>query len=260
VTERDGGGYCINTAQGGEHKASCLIGADGIHSPIRQFLNGASAPFFTHQVAWRATVPNDADVAHKVQVHMGPGRHIVGYPLRGGELINIVAVQEKQAWVEESWTKKDDPDHLRAIFSDFAPSVRSLLSRIEEVHQWGLFRHSVAKTWYRGQAAILGDAAHPTLPFLAQGACMALEDAWVLAESLAQTDEISVGLAQYQSKRKDRVTRVVDAATKNAWRYHLSFPPLRFATHTALRTAGALAPSMAIRQFDWLYRTDVTKA
>jgi salicylate hydroxylase len=106
---------------------------------------------------------------------------------------------------------------------------------------------------------LLGDAAHPTLPFMAQGAVMAIEDAWVLAASLDQTSTLPEGLAAYQLARRERVSKIVETANKNAWRYHLSFPPLRFAAHSAMRLMGAVAPGKMMGQFDWIYRHDVTQ-
>lgn len=232
-----------------------LIGADGLHSKVRQILNPSVEPFFTRQVAWRALIP-DTDPVPDAEVHMGPGRHLVSYPLAGG-LRNIVAVEERVDWAEEGWSHQDDPANLRSAFSGFAPRVQDWLAQVDTVHLWGLFRHPVARNWSEGRQVLLGDAAHPTLPFLAQGANLALEDAWVLCAALSKHD-LPEALNRYQAVRQDRVRRVVDAATKNATNYHLSFPPLRFAAHTALRIAGRLSPERMIGRFDWLYRYDVT--
>jgi salicylate hydroxylase len=250
----------IHLASGAQTEADLVIGADGLHSVVRPVLNGVSTPFFTRQVAWRATVPNLWDRGPEVQVHMGPMRHVVSYPLRGGALLNLVAVQERAAWTEESWSQRDDPVALRAAFGDFSADLRSVLDTVEEVHLWGLFRHPVAKVWQRDGLALLGDAAHPTLPFMAQGASMALEDAWVLADALRDEASREAALDRYQARREGRAARVVAAASRNAWKYHLSFPPLRWAAHTALRAGGALAPDRMMRQFDWLYGHDVTRA
>lgn len=249
---------CVTDMHGHIHTGDLVIGADGLHSVARAALNGTLAPFFTGQVAWRAVVP-ETDPDCDVSLFMGPKRHIVSYPLRAGTERNIVAVQERRTWVAESWSQRDNPDHLRAQFSDFGPRVRDLLNRVEDVHLWGLFRHPVAPVWHRGNVALLGDAAHPTLPFLAQGGNMALEDAWVLGQCLERADGLEQGLSSYQSMRQSRVTRIVTAASRNAWKYHLSFGPLRFAAHTALRLGGRLAPERMIRQFDWLYGYDVTQ-
>ncbi|MFD1511271.1 FAD-dependent monooxygenase [Lacimonas salitolerans] len=240
--------------------ADLVIGADGLHSVLRPVLNGEARPFFTGQVAWRAVVPNTERRGPQVHVHMGPGRHVVSYPLRDGAQMNLVAVREQREWVAESWTQGDDPDNLRAAFADFGPDVRALLAEVDSVRQWGLFRHPVAARWQGGNCALLGDAAHPTLPFLAQGACMALEDAWGLLRGLDGAADLPSGLTAYQDLRAARATRVIAAANGNAWKYHLSFPPLRGAAHLALRLGGALAPGRMVRQFDWLYEYDITDA
>ncbi len=232
-----------------------LIGADGVKSWVRAEINGSSDPFFTGQVAWRALVRDD-DSRPVVQVFMGPGRHLVSYPLPAG-LRNIVAVEERREWTAEGWNQRDDPENLRVAFFGFAGEVRQWLSRIEDVHVWGLFRHPVADHWHSGRRAILGDAAHPTLPFLAQGANMALEDAWVLADCLHRMPEAEA-LAAYQERRRDRVARVIAVANANARNYHLASPFVRHAAHLLLRLGGALFPAAAVRRFDWLYGHDVT--
>jgi salicylate hydroxylase len=241
-------------------EADLVIGADGLHSVLRPALNGAAQPFFTGQVAWRALVPNTEARGAQVHVHMGPGRHVVSYPLRDRSLLNLVAVREQRSWVPESWTQADDPANLCAAFADFGPQVRAMLSRVSDVRQWGLFRHPVAGSWQGGHCALLGDAAHPTLPFLAQGANMALEDAWGLKRALEDADTLEAGLVAYQGLRAERARRVIDAAGRNAWKYHLRPAPLRGAAHLALRLGGALAPGRMLHQFDWIYDYDITQA
>lgn len=241
-----------------ERRADFVVGAGGLHSVLRPVLNGKRQPFFTGQVAWRAVVPATGDEPPVARVFMGPRRHMVTYPLRGGAEVNIVAVEERSAWADEGWHHEDDPDNLRRAFSGFAATPRALLERVEQVNIWGLFRHPVADQWHKHRAVILGDAAHPTLPFMAQGAVMALEDAWVLADCLtvAGLDE---GPALYQARRRSRVARVIEAANGNARNYHYSNPVLRFLGHNALRLAGRVAPSAMIGRFDWIYDVDVTK-
>ncbi len=249
----------VRIQDGTERETDLVIGADGLHSVLRRTICGSIAPFFTGQTAWRALVPNTSNRPPEAQVHMGPHRHVVSYPLCGGEMLNLVAVQERADWKEESWSQEDDPDTLRAAFADFGPDVQAMLAQVETVHLWGLFRHPVAPEWYADGAVLLGDAAHPMLPFLAQGASMALEDAWVLAEALALPGRLETRLAAYQTRRRERVLRVVDAASGNAWKYHLAFPPLRWAAHRAIGLAGRMMPDRMMGQFAWLYEHDVTR-
>jgi len=246
-------------SDGGERRADIIIGADGLNSKVRMVMNGSEEPFFTGQVAWRAVIPNTIGRGPEAHLHMGPGRHMVSYPLRDRSLLNIVAVEERRGWVAEGWHLRDDPNNLRAAFAEFGPEVQTMLGAVEETFLWGLFRHPVAMQWHGKALALLGDAAHPTLPFMAQGAAMAMEDAWVLADSLAGARDIPEGLAQYQVRRRKRAERVINVSTGNAWKYHLKFPALRFAAQTVLRAGSRLFPERMMRQFDWLYAYDVTR-
>ena len=249
----------IVLATGDFRDTDLAIGADGIHSAVRPVLNAAQKPFFTGQVAWRCIVPNITGHPPHARVHMGPKRHMVTYPLRDGSLLNVVAVEERSQWAAESWSQKDDADNLRKAFAGFDAEVHQILSQAEAPGVWGLFRHPVAARWYGQGVTLLGDAAHPTLPFLAQGANMAMEDAWALADALSQASDMDSGLAAYQQRRMARVTRVIDAASKNARNYHLSPGPFRFAAHTALSLLSRVSPGQMLGRFDWLYGYDVTR-
>jgi salicylate hydroxylase len=230
------------------------VGAEGLRSPSRAALNQGETPFFTGQVAWRAVIQGDAPP--ESQVWMGPGRHLVTYPLPGGRR-NIVAVEERAEWAEEGWSHPGDPAELRRAFAGFAPEVTGWLAQVEHPHLWGLFRHPVAGRWQDGRLALLGDAAHPTLPFLAQGANLALEDAWVLADCLATLPQAEA-LALYEARRRGRAARTVAAAEANARNFHLRGPQ-RLVAHNVLRLGGRVAPRLPLARFDWLYRHDVTR-
>lgn len=257
----------LHMAGGQDIAAPWVIGADGLHSVLRQTICGKAAPHFTGQVAWRATIAGDGaaslgpDRLAQVQVHMGAGRHLVSYPLRGGALRNIVAVEARHAWAHESWSQAADPAPLRAAFARFAPLPRGWIDLAQDIGLWGLFRHPIAPHWGRilpqGAAFLLGDAAHPTLPFLAQGASMGLEDGAVLANLLDRLAP-EAALVRYQSLRPPRVARIVGAATANARNYHLS-GPTRALAHAGLRSLSALAPDILLRRYDWLYGYDATQ-
>ena len=251
-------GAQLQFGDGSSERVSLLIAADGLNSQARAALNPKTRPFFTGQVAWRCTIPWSSDAEPEVQVHMGPGRHLVRYPLRGGALMNVVAVEERDEWAAEGWHHRDDPARMQRAFIDFSAEVRDMLAQAQDVYLWGLFRHPLAKVWSDTHMVLLGDAAHPTLPFLAQGANMALEDAWVLADCLAQDADQTVAFARFEERRRARCARIVEAASRNAENYHLRPGPYRFAAHTALRMATRFAPHLAANRFEWLYGHDVT--
>lgn len=241
-------------------QADLVIGADGVKSVIRPLLNGTETPFFTGQTAWRALIPAEPQAAPAAQVFMGPGRHLVSYPLADG-LRNLVAVLERPGWQPEGWSHPGDPAELRAAFARFGGPVPGWLQQVEQVSLWGLFRHPVTAHWQRpagaGPAlALIGDAAHPTLPFLAQGAVMAIEDAWLLAACLAAAD-LAPALQRFQALRQPRCTRIVAAANGNARNYHLK-GPTRAVAHAGLRALSKLAPGRMIERFAWLYDYDPT--
>lgn len=248
----------VQMARGGRRRAELVVAADGIHSVGRVQLNGADQARFSGQVAWRALIPNVVDHPPEARVTMGPGKHLVSYPLREGRMVNLVAVEERDDWAAEGWHHRDDPANLRRAFAGFGAQAAQMLEAVEEVTLWGLHHHPVAANWQAEGVALLGDAAHPTLPFLAQGANMALEDAWVLADCLTRHPR-DAALTAYQAARIDRARRIVKTSEGNATRYHLRSGPIRFAAHTGLRIASTLAPGAMLRAFDWLYAHDVTK-
>ncbi len=249
----------LEFANGQALHTPCLIGADGVRSTLRGLALDGEPARFTGQVAWRGLVPSaqlpDGLFENAAQVFMGKGRHFVAYPLRGGSLINFVAVEERQGWADMGWNLPGRVDELRNAFKGFAAPVQVLLEAVEETFLWGLFNHPVLPRWSRGRVVLLGDACHPMLPFLAQGAVMGLEDAYVLAGALARADGIENGLQAYEKIRKPRATRVQKAAARNAWSYHLRNPLFRSAAHKLL---GMVPGGALMRQFDYLYGHDVT--
>ena len=236
--------------------AGLVIGADGLHSVTRQALNGREVPFFTGQTAWRAVIPDDGTGPTTARLYMAPGRHLVSYRLAHG-LRNIVAVLERRDWQDEGWSQPGDPQAMRDAFAALKGPVPDWLARVETAHLWGLFRHDVARIWQDGRIALVGDAAHPTLPFLAQGGVMAIEDAWTLASCLDAGPDPATALARYQGLRDPRCRRIVAAANANARNYHLS-GARRLIGHSALRAIGHLAPKLMPSRFDWLYDHDPT--
>ena len=242
----------------GEDTADILVCSDGIHSMGRAAIFGEAAPFFTGQTAWRLVIPNTSNHPNMARIFMAPKKHVVSYPIRGSTLINLVFIEERASWVKESWSEKSTGAALQDTFQEFA-SVIPLSKEIQDPYIWGLFRHPVAPNWSKGKVVLMGDAAHPTLPFMAQGANLALEDAWVLSDALSKVESIKEGLRQYQSRRLERVKRIVMTAEKNSRKYHLSFPPLRWSMHCAISAMSRFAPRHMVQQFDWIYGHDVTQ-
>ncbi|WP_037316179.1 FAD-dependent oxidoreductase [Ruegeria halocynthiae] len=235
-------------------RSECVIAADGGRSQIRPILNGAETPKFTHQVAWRATIPwSQSQLSPRASLTMGPGRHVVTYPLRDQTLMNVVAIEERSDWQNEGWRLPGDPDELRTRFADFGGPVRDILAEVSETHIWALFLRPVAQTWQNGRLALLGDAAHPTLPFMAQGACLALEDAWVLIRSFEEQSGVAQALEAYETRRRPRATQVVAAAGANARNFHLR-GPMRLGAQMALMAIG----SRLARKYEWIYSYDAT--
>ncbi len=213
-------------------------------------------------MAWRSLVdparlPGGA-VSPTTRVTMGPGRHLVSYPLRGGRLVNLVAIEERRAWTAEGWMAADDPENLRRAFAGWGGEAGALVAAVEDCFLWGLFDHAPLARWTSGRLALLGDACHPMLPFLAQGATMALEDAWVLAAALDRAADPEQGLAAYAAARLPRATRVQRAAARSGRLYHLR-PGLREAAHLGVGVVSALAPGLLAGRFDWLFGADVTR-
>ncbi len=207
--------------------ADLLIGADGIHSTVRERMFGVSPALFTGNVAWRGLVPADALPPGLVRpvatAWWGPGKHMVHYYVRQGDLVNCVCVVEKSGWEIESWVEPGDVDELRNEYAGWHGDVLRLLEVVQpdQLFKWALFDRAPMQHWSEGHATLLGDACHATLPFLAQGAAMAIEDAAVLAKCLAMTPHIPTALRHYESVRKPRTSWVQKASRRNARVYHM---------------------------------------
>ncbi len=211
----------------GRYEGTVLIGADGIHSTIRTGLFGEQPPAFTGNVAWRGLVPSDrlpAGLIHPVAgVWWGPGKHFVHYFVRGGDLVNCVCVVEKDGWEVESWTERGDRSELESDFSGWHETIQLLIANMapDACFKWALFDRPPMARWSEERVTLLGDACHPTLPFMAQGAAMAIEDAAVLARCLKAEDSASTALLRYESLRKDRTAGIQRGSRRNASVFHL---------------------------------------
>jgi salicylate hydroxylase len=255
------GGAEVGLEGGQQIEGEAVIGADGVRSDVREGVAGQDAAHFTGMVAWRAVVPADG-LAETPRAHvwMGRGRHLVHYPISGGRQINLVGVVERADWRGESWTEFGTAEEMQADFGGWHPSVDALLRRLEAPFRWALYERKDLSVWSAGRVALLGDACHAMPPFLAQGACMALEDAVVLARLMAAgRDDLTRALREFADVRRPRTAEVARAAWANAWRFHLRSGLLRTCVYGGLSLAGMIAPTRPARLFDWLYSYDPAK-
>jgi salicylate hydroxylase len=241
-----------------------IIAADGARSVLReQMIGAAGGEVFSGNVAFRGLVPASALpeglLRPVASVWMGPQRHFVHYFVRGGTLVNFIAVCEREKWTPESWSAPGDIDALRAEFADWHPSVRAILAATEKTFEWGLFGHAPLSRWSEGPVVLMGDAAHPTAPFLAQGAAMAFEDAATLARTLPIYG-VPYGLMAYRKLREGRTARLQAAAARTGRRFHQASPLARGAQAAALTALQLAAPSVAAGLNDWIYEHDAGAA
>ena len=243
---------------GGQIRVDALVGADGIHSVVRETLFGPEQPRFTGCVAYRGLVPADRlaylDLESTAQIWMGPGKHFVHMYVRD-DLVNFVAVIEQDAWTKESWSEQGDVTDALAAFEGWHPQVRAILSAVDETYLWGLFDREPMARWSVGRVTLLGDACHPMLPFKAQGAAQAIEDGATLAACLAETDttEIPAALRQYETLRLERTARVQAGSTANKTRHHLPDGPAQQARDEGMARGGT---DFSVEAMAWLYGHD----
>jgi len=208
-------------------KGDILVGADGVKSVIRDQIAGAIPATYTGDSAWRLTVPKEKlppnFMDEVMSVWMGPGKHAVSYWLRNGELLNFVGAVETPVASEESWTAKFPWEDLKADFEGWHPDIQTVIDLVDkdQCFRWALYKRPVVPTWSTARATILGDAAHATLPYLAQGAAMAIEDGAVLSRALRQVDSLPDALELYQRNRVERTARVVETSDANRKLFHL---------------------------------------
>ena len=234
-----------------------LIGADGIHSAIRAQMLGATPARFTGNVAWRVVVPAASLPKNLVPptacVWVGPGRHAVTYYLRRGELVNFVGVVEREGWQNESWTERGDKAELATDFKGWAKPVNSIIEQATDCYRWALFDRDPLDEWCRGRVTLLGDACHPMLPFLAQGAVMSIEDAWVLSRQLKAGSDVAAALKAYEGARKPRTSKVQQGARNQMGLYHKRGLAAQLATYGPMWIAARIVPSFVHTRNDWLY-------
>lgn len=217
----------LKLSDGSRVDADLLIGADGVKSAIRAQLAGASGASYTGDAAWRLVVPTDRLPANfmdpVMSVWMGPGRHAVCYYLRGGSLLNFVGCVETDEVSDESWTAKYPWQRLKADFEGWHDDIQAIIDRADRnfCYRWSLFYRPPIAKWSTAHVTMLGDAVHATLPYLAQGAAMAIEDGAVLTRALDTADDTAAALKLYERNRIERTSRIVTGSGANRTLFHL---------------------------------------
>jgi salicylate hydroxylase len=243
-------GAVLRLAGGREIEADIVLGADGIHSVVRTALFGKSEARFTNQICWRIILPMEElhNAADKLPVPLdgseytgwlGPTGHVLFYPLRGGELLNIFAGRVSKEWADEAWAVPSAIDEMLDAYAGWHPGMLHVLSRAQEAYKWGIYDREPLERWVDGRIALLGDAAHPMMPTLAQGAAISMEDGYAVARyiDLGRSDP-AAALVAYERERRPRASRVQSQARDQFQNNQLVPPP----------------PPLPV---DWIYGYDV---
>jgi salicylate hydroxylase len=261
--DQDAAGVRVTLSDGEVVTGDALIGADGVHSVIRNQLVGETQANFTGCVAWRGLVRGNDMPEHMRRPvgtnWIGPGGHVVHYPLRGGELFNFIGVVERDDWRVESWNAEGTTAECLADFPGWHEDVHFLIEHMGIPYKWALLGREPLQRWTHGCITLPGDAAHPTLPMMAQGANMAIEDGIVLARCLsAKAGDISAGLLAYERARRERTGRLVRAANDNAKRFHN--PILRTSEGAEQYVSTEWQEAKIKQRYDWVFEYDALTA
>jgi salicylate hydroxylase len=256
---QEAGRVTLHFADGGTAGGDILVGADGVHSKVRAQLWGADAPQFTGCMAWRGIVPMEKLPAHLARLvgtnWLGPGGHVVHYPLHGGKVMNFVGVVERDDWQVESWSVRGTHAEALSDFAGWHEDVQTLIRNIGTPYKWALMGRAPMAQWSQGNVTLLGDACHPTLPFMAQGAVMAIEDGMVLARALDTYPDIAQALRRYEDARRERTAKVVQGSAANAKRFHSQ--SLSTAAEAQAYLDREFSEARVQERYDWLFEYDV---
>jgi len=253
-------------ADGREIEADIMIGADGIHSAVRDSVFGKTEPRFTGCICWRGLVHRDAlpdpAFAQQMQAWWGPHGHIVHYPVRrDGELVNFVAHYDSDGWTGESWTYECDRSELMETYAGWNADLLGLIESSDRYYKWALYDRDPLASWIDGRVALLGDSAHPMLPYLGQGGCMAIEDGCVLAEAISRSPgDLDTALSEYQRVRKPRATRAQFGSRFRARQNHLVSPWARFRRDVKMAWNSRFGADSSAGQASAFYEYDVASA
>jgi salicylate hydroxylase len=229
--EQSGDVARVSFANAATAEADVVIGADGIHSDLRPYVFPPSRPVFHGTIAYRGVVAHERIPdwpADRWLMWLGTGKHFLTFPVRAGKLINYVGFVPADEEMKESWSAPGDPDVLRREFSGWEPRIERLLQRVDKTFRWALYDREPLPTWTKGRLSLLGDAAHPMLPHLGQGANQSIEDGMALATILARVDRASApaALLAYERLRRERVADVQRGARQNGLRYDSAYSDL----------------------------------
>jgi len=188
---------------------------------------------------------------------IGPGGHIVHYPLRGGALMNFVGIRERSDWQTESWSTRGSTEEVLADFRDWNDDIQALIRNLAAPYKWALMVREPMSNWSVGRVTLLGDACHSMLPMLAQGAVMAIEDGDILARCLAEVADVPLALSRYEGARRERTRKVVEGSAANAKRFHN--PKLADPVEAKKYVDREWEPGRIAERYEWLFRYDVTQ-
>jgi salicylate hydroxylase len=240
--------------------ADIVIGADGIHSAVRRSLFGNDAPRFTGCVCWRGMVPvealKDSPISTEMTSWWGPHGHVVHYRVRGGAFVNFVAHYDSEAWLDESWTRECESREILETYQAWHQSLKTLFRFSERSYKWALFDRDPLDQWGRGAVSLLGDAAHPMLPYLGQGASMALEDGCVLADCVATEVDTNAALRKYEKLRMPRTRRAQLGSRERAKENHMPSAWSRLKRDVQLAIRTRFGKDTSTNRGAWIYEYD----
>lgn len=262
--EQDGQSATLVLRDGRRVTGDALIGADGVRSVVRNTLWGPCDPEFSGMVAWRGLIPME-ELPEHMQVSVGstwigPGGHAVCYPLHRSKIMNFVATIEGKTWDVPEGAAPGTAEECLNDFAGWHEDVQTMIKRSPRLIKWALMQRDPIPRWTQGRISLLGDAAHATLPFLAQGAVHSIEDGMVLSRCLEGVDtaDVAGALARYEAARIDRTSRMVRGATANTERFHSPELATEESAEKYLQREWSSEPIFA--RYDWLYSYDANTA